>query len=163
MASSSSNSNPPKETVYDVFMNFRGEDTRSGFTSYLYDALIQQGYKTFFDDENLPRGKAISKGLLKAIEDSRSSIVILSENYAFSSWCLTELAKIVDCMENKGQIVLPIFYHVDPSHVRNQRESYGKAFEKHESNSELNPMEVDSWKKALKGVANLGGWTLKKS
>ena len=135
MASSSSNSNPQKATVYDVFMSFRGEDTRKGFTSYLHEALIQQGYKIFFDDENLPRGKAISKGLLKAIEDSRSSIVILSENYAFSSWCLTELAKIVECMESKGQIVLSIFYHVDPSHVRNQRESYRKAFEKHESNS----------------------------
>ncbi|KAF3447801.1 hypothetical protein FNV43_RR08506 [Rhamnella rubrinervis] len=113
-------------------MSFRGE----GFTSYLYDALIQQGYKTFFDDENLARGKAISKGLLKAIKIR---------------------------YEYKGQIVLPIFYHVDPSHVRNQRESYRKAFEKHESNSELSPMEVDRWRKALKEVANLSGFPLTES
>ena len=94
-SSSSTNSNPPTVLVYDVFLSFRGDDTRNGFSSYLSEALIQQGYKIFFDDQNLQRGKAISKELLKGIEDSRSSIVVLSENFAFSSWCLTELAK--DC------------------------------------------------------------------
>lgn len=80
MSSSFYNSNPRKVIVYDVFLSFRGEDTRSGFTSHLYNALMQQGYKTFFDDDNLERGKTISTGLLKAIEDSRSSIVVLSDN-----------------------------------------------------------------------------------
>ena len=126
---SDSNKNPQKVVEeHDVFLSFRGEDTRSGFTSYLYDALVKEGIKTFFDDDNLARGKAISAGLIKAIEGSRSSVVVLSENYAFSSWCLTELCKIVECMDTSGLIVVPIFYHVNPSHVRKLIGSYREAF-----------------------------------
>ena len=154
MASPNSNSN------YDVFLSFRGEDTRCGFVSHLYAALIQRGYKTFFDDEHLQRGKVISNGLLKAIDYSRSSVVVLSEHYAFSSWCLTELAKIVECMEIKGLIVLPIFYHVNPCHARKQTRSYRDAFKKHENNPTLDFDMVDGWRDALKTVGNLAGWTL---
>ena len=163
-SSSSSNSNSPDTAVYyDAFLSFRGDDTRNGFTSYLNDALKQKGYKIFFDDTNLQRGNAISKGLIKAIEDSRSSIVVLSENYAFSSWCLAELAKIAECMESKKQTVLPIFYHVDPSVVRNQSGSYREAFKKHENNPQLDLTKVNSWREALKEVANIAGWHLNKS
>ncbi|WMV32304.1 hypothetical protein MTR67_025689 [Solanum verrucosum] len=34
--------------------------------------------------------------------------------------------------EENGQIVIPVFYNVDPSHVRHQRENFAKAFAKHE-------------------------------
>ena len=68
-SSSSSNSNPPTVLVYDVFLSFRGDDTRSGFTSHLYNALIRKQYKTFYDNDNLKRGKSIATELLKAIED----------------------------------------------------------------------------------------------
>ena len=40
---------------YDVFLNFRGEDTRSGFTSHLHAALEQKGIITYIDDK-LVRG-----------------------------------------------------------------------------------------------------------
>ncbi|KAF3445265.1 hypothetical protein FNV43_RR14959 [Rhamnella rubrinervis] len=163
MSSPNSNSNPHKAAAYDLFLSFRGEDTRSGFTSHLHDNLIREGYKTFYDDESLKKGKAISEGLLKAIEGSRSSVVVLSENYAFSGWCLTELAKIVECMEAKGLIVLPIFYHVNPSHVRKQAGSYEKAFKKHENNYNLRYETLDGWRDALKRVGNLAGWTLKQT
>ncbi|KAF3447800.1 hypothetical protein FNV43_RR08505 [Rhamnella rubrinervis] len=98
---------PNSNSNYDVFLSFRGKDTRGGFTRHLYAALIQRWYKTVFDDEHLQRGKVISKGLMKSIDCSRSSVVVLSENYA--CWCLTELAKIVERMETKGLRVLPIF------------------------------------------------------
>ena len=37
-----------------------------------------------------------------------------------------ELAKIVECMEKKGLIVLPVFHYVDPSDVRNQRGAFAE-------------------------------------
>ena len=161
-SSSSTNSNPPTVLVYDVFLSFRGDDTRSGFTSHLYNALIRKQYKTFYDNDNLKRGKSIATELLKAIEDSRSSIVVLSKDYACSTWCLTELAKIVGCMESKGLIVLPIFYHVDPSHVRRQSsESYKEAFTAHENIPNLDSKKVQSWRNALKIVGSLSGWTVR--
>ncbi|XP_042962569.1 G patch domain-containing protein TGH-like [Carya illinoinensis] len=56
----------------------------------------------------------ISQALLKDIEESRIAIIILSQNYASSTWCLDELMKILDCNKTGQQIVLPVFYNIDP-------------------------------------------------
>ncbi|XP_050370896.1 disease resistance protein RUN1-like [Argentina anserina] len=119
------NGNSERESAgqwkHDVFLSFRGEDTRQGFLSHLYRELQNTKIiRTFKDDEQLKKGKDISQSLLTAIEESRFAIIVLSHNYAFSAWCLDELTKIFQCMEGKDTI-LPIFYHVDPSDVRYQR------------------------------------------
>ncbi|KAG6672656.1 disease resistance protein RPV1-like isoform X3 [Carya illinoinensis] len=145
---------------YDVFFSFRGMDTRNTFVAYLYPALNQRGIKTYKDDKDLERGKTISPTLLKVIEESMISIVILSPNYASSTWCLEELTKILECMETKQQIVLPIFYHVDPSDVRHHRGSFGKALNKHQKRFKKDT-KVQKWKESLQKVANLCGEHLK--
>ncbi|KAL5776135.1 hypothetical protein ACOSP7_009061 [Xanthoceras sorbifolium] len=127
---------------YDVFLSFRGEDTRNNFTDHLYTALDHKGIYTY--DKRLERGKEISSELLEAVEESRFSVIILSKNYASSTWCLDELAKIVDCMETKKQIVLPIFYDVDPSVVRKQTEEFKKSFDKHEEDFKDDKVKVKS-------------------
>ena len=78
---------------------------------------------------------------------------------ASSSWCFEELAKIVECMKEGRLIILPIFYHVDPSHVRHQRGTFGEAFSNHEVKE--NPDKVQKWRDALTIVANLAGHHLK--
>ncbi|XP_050286579.1 disease resistance protein RUN1-like isoform X3 [Quercus robur] len=153
MASSSS---LPK-WEYDVFLNFKGEDTRNNFTDHLYAALNRKGIWTFRDDERLERGTTISTELLNAIEKSKFAIIVLSRNYASSSWCLDELVKIVECKEKAGLTVLPVFYGVDPSDVRNQRGSFAEAFAKHEELIK-NEEKLQSWRAALTQVANLSGW-----
>ena len=55
-------------------------------------------------------------------------IVILSPDYAKSRWCLDELAKLCDLRASLGHPILPIFYEVDPSSVRKQKEDFGSAF-----------------------------------
>ncbi|CAK9311881.1 unnamed protein product [Citrullus colocynthis] len=132
-SSSSPNFKGSTNSNYDVFLSFRGEDTCSNFTSHLGMALRQRGL-SFFIDDKLHRGKQISESLLKSIQESRVSIVIFSQNYASSIWCLDELVKIVECMESKGQIVLPVFYKVDPSKVRKQTGRFGEALAKYEPN-----------------------------
>ena len=89
---------------YDIFLSFRGEDTRKSFTDHLYAVLNQKGIYTFRDDEKLGRGKRISPVLFKAIEDSFFAIVVLSKNYASSTWYLNELVKIMDCNKKMGLI-----------------------------------------------------------
>lgn len=145
--------------TYDVFLSFRGEDTRNNFTGHLHRNLIQRGIKTFIDYE-LRRGEEVSPALLKAIEESRISIIVFSENYATSTWCLDELVKILECKELKQQMVWPIFYKVDPSDVRNQRGSFGKALVKHERKFKDNKEKVKIWRAALTKAANLSGWSL---
>ena len=143
---------------YDVFLSFCGVDTRKNFTDHLYTALKQKDIITFRDDEKLERGKYISQELLKAIEGSKYAIIVFSKNYASSRWCLIELAKIVECMKETRLTVLPIFYHVDPSHVRNQTGTLLEAFAKHQKDPKVNTKDVQEWKAALKEVGNISGW-----
>ena len=117
---------------FHVFLSFRGVDTRTSFTDYLYATLQRKGIITFRDDEQLERGEVISKQLLKAIEESLSAIVILSPQYASSSWCLDELHKILESRKVLGREVFPVIYDVDPYDVRYQKGGLGKAFKKHE-------------------------------
>ena len=133
---------------YDVFLSFRGKDTRNNFVGHLYEALIGKGVHTFKDDKNLDRGKPISLELLKAIEESRFAIVIISKDYASSAWCLDELAHIIVCKEDKGMKVLPVFHYVDPSDIRNQMGTFEQAFIEHEKKE--NKVRVEKWRDALR-------------
>ncbi|XP_062012756.1 disease resistance-like protein DSC1 [Rosa rugosa] len=152
MASSSS---PAHAFKYDVFLSFRGEDTRNTFTSHLYAALDGKKIKTYIDNYDLVRGEEIAPALLEAIEESKLSVVILSQDYASSTWCLDELVQILECKERHGQIVIPIFYRIDPSHVRHQRESYAAAFVQHE---ERFKDKVLKWRDALTKASKLAGF-----
>ncbi|KAJ0717795.1 putative TIR domain-containing protein [Helianthus annuus] len=155
MASSSSSSS--HSLKHEVFLSFRGEDTRRNFVDHLYKDLVQQGIQTYKDDETLPRGERIGPALMKAVQESRIALVVFSQNYADSSWCLDELAHIMECMDTTGQIVEPIFYFVDPSDVRKQKGKYGEAFTKHKRE---NKQQVESWRKALEKAGNLSGWVI---
>ncbi|KAG5225637.1 TMV resistance protein [Salix suchowensis] len=144
--------------AYDVFLSFRGEDNRKNFTDHLYTALVQAGVHTFLDDNEIPRGEEISKHLLKAIQESKISIVVFSKGYASTRWCLNELVEILEFKNRKtGQIVLPIFYDIDPSDVRKQTGSFAKAFDKHEK---CFKEKVKEWRNALEEAGNLSGWNL---
>lgn len=142
-----------------MFLNFRGEDTRHNILSHLYHELENmRGLRTFKDDQKLVRGTAISPNLLMAIEESRFAVVLLSANYASSTFCLEELAHILKCMGDKNTI-LPIFYHVDPSHVRKQEGSFAEAFTKYQ-NSGQDEEKMHQWRDALVKVASFSGWHL---
>ncbi|KAH0745198.1 hypothetical protein KY285_006855 [Solanum tuberosum] len=149
---------------YDVFLSFIGEDTRRNFMSHLFQGLENRGIFTFLDDKRLEDGDSILEELMKAIEESQVAVIVFSNNYATSRWCLNELVKIMaECREVKGQIVIPIFYDVDPSHVQNQSGSFAEAFANHEwrFKDDVEGMhKVQGWKNALTAAANLVGYDI---
>ena len=152
----SSSSKPTGGWTYDVFLSFRGEDTRYSFVDHLYAALVRYGLSVFKDDDIIRGGEKISPKLLGAIKGSRCAVVVLSKNYPNSSWCLIELAKIMDCHNQKGQLVIPVFYHVHPSDVRKQKGDFDTAFGQHEKSSkEID--EVNEWRGALTAIGKLSG------
>ncbi|XP_048444286.1 disease resistance-like protein DSC1 isoform X2 [Pyrus x bretschneideri] len=144
---------------YDVFLSFRGEETRKTFTDHLYTALNNAGFLTFRDDDELERGEDIKPGLRKAIQQSRTSVVVFSKDYASSSWCLDELVLILERKRTTSDhVVLPVFYDVDPSHVRKQTGSVRKAFARSQKNQ--SPEKVEGWRRALAEIADLAGMVL---
>ncbi|KAL4376709.1 hypothetical protein GQ457_02G037650 [Hibiscus cannabinus] len=84
MLSLPSSSSSISRQKYDVFLNFRGEDTRTNFTDHLYDALQRSGIVTFRDDPELDAGKEITPELFQAIHQSWCSVIVFSKHYAFS-------------------------------------------------------------------------------
>jgi hypothetical protein len=160
MSTQKASSSSTPSWKYDVFLSFRGEDTRNNFTDHLYKALNDKGIVTFRDEEKLERGKSISPELFKAIEESRFAIVILSRTYASSTWCLDELVKIIECMKVMKTTVLPIFYDVDPSNVRKQTGTFAQSFAEHKERFKDNIEKVQTWRATLEEVANLKGWHL---
>ncbi|PON46056.1 TIR domain containing protein, partial [Trema orientale] len=140
---------------YEVFISFRGEDTRKNFTTHLHTALLQEKIETYIDDR-LVRGDEIWPSLEVAVEESQISVVIFSPNYASSSWCLDELVHVLDCKEKNNQIVIPVFYNVKTSDVRKQQGSYADAFVKLEER--FNDKMIHKWRTALETTSNLSGY-----
>ena len=159
LSPSSSSTRQPK-IKYQVFLSFRGVDTRTNFTDHLYVALKKKGIDTFRDEEELKKGERIAE-LFKVIEESQFAIIILSRNYASSRWCLDELAKIIKCKDEIGLKVLPVFYDVSPYVVRTQTETYEQAFIDHRTLYNENIEKVETWRNALREVASIKGWHLK--
>ncbi|KAH0777615.1 hypothetical protein KY290_009026 [Solanum tuberosum] len=123
-----------------------------------------KGIFTFQDDKGLEHGNSIPEELLKAIEKSQVALIVFSKNYATSRWCLNELVKIMECKVENGQIVIPVFYDVDLSHVRYQSESFAETFAKHESRykDDVEGMQkVQGWRTALTAAANLKGYDIR--
>lgn len=113
------------------------------------------------DEPVLRKGEEISRGLFYSIRGSKMSVVVLSENYARSKWCLNELVEILSCKRINGQMIIPVFYYVDPSDVRHYKGSFGEALR---SQMSLHSEDVvEKWKFALSEIGKLKGYHLQKN
>ncbi|XP_056847773.1 disease resistance protein RRS1B-like isoform X2 [Raphanus sativus] len=141
MASSSSSSCIWK---YDIFISFSEEDDRSNKISHLLPKLECKMKRS---------NKSVGPELVKEIRESKGLIVVLSKNYASSTRCLDQLVEIIKSKEELAQTVVPIFYDVVPSHVREQTGDFGRVFE----NTCMGKSEDEKqkWVQALTDVANI--------
>eukprot|EP01018_Ginkgo_biloba_P038209 Gb_27866 [translate_table: standard] len=146
-----------KEKKYDLFLTFRGLDVRTTFVDHLYHSLTLAGIHTFLDSEELEKGKDIGMSLEDAIHYSQILIPIFSPRYAESPWCLKEVC----LMCSSKNTIIPLFYNVEPRDVRYpEKGPYAQSFQKHVTGDRHSPDTVSEWKKALKEVSDLSGWSL---
>ncbi|KAK4263346.1 hypothetical protein QN277_028769 [Acacia crassicarpa] len=143
----------PSRRRWDVILSFRSTDNCGCFTEPLVNALQSGGLRIFLDDVGLDRGDQIAQqSQLEAIDDSAASIIIVSPNYASSQWCLEKLAKICDCK----RLILPVFFNVVPSDVRNQGGPFKDSFEDHKA--KRREEDVLRWREAMKKVGGIAGF-----
>lgn len=167
---SSSSETATSPTRWDVFVNFRGKDTRNEYVDYVYRDLTNFPVEVFLDDRELVIGEKIKPKLMEAIQQSKMYVVVFSKDYASSTWCLEELAEIFKCYKEYNRPIIAVYYRIEPSVVRCQRESFKTSFEKHEAQYELEiknrvpsvfTMEdINGWRRVLKAVAGLKGETI---
>ena len=84
-----SEDNKAPQTKYDVFVSFRGKDVRGNFLSHL-DEIFKRNKIYAFVDDKLKKGDEIWSSLVEAIEQSFILLIIFSQSYASSRWCLKE-------------------------------------------------------------------------
>ncbi|GLJ45681.1 hypothetical protein SUGI_0961550 [Cryptomeria japonica] len=141
---------------FDVFLSFRGPDTRKTLVDHLYYRLTAAQLNVFLDKETLERGNHINLSLEQAIQNSRIVIPIFSKNYAYSVWCLNEVVMMV---ESKN-IMIPIFYDVEPQQVRHQKGPFAQAFQQHKDSLGYSEDTVQKWCRALYEACSFSGWSL---
>lgn len=138
-----------------VFISFGGHDgdIRPGFIYHLQAGLERSGINFYINIENMTKGYDIEK-LITNVRESRIALVIFTERYLRSAWCLEELVEINKCTMY-GLIVIPIFYKVDPKYVRNGElvEIYNQLL----SNWGATDARIDRWKHALNSVGHRVG------
>lgn len=139
-----------------MFISHRGPDTKTGFVGYLYEALKARGLLTFLDCRSIEVGEDAWRSIENAIKSSKIAIVVFSEGFASSSWCLKELDAILD---TPGMEVHVVFYKVRPSEVRHiesgqLKNAFEKLSERHEKSV------IEHWKRRLEEASQIMGWEL---
>ncbi|VVB10062.1 unnamed protein product [Arabis nemorensis] len=155
MATSSSSSSVESQPQHQVFINFRGKQLRYGFVSHLVKDLEGDGINVFID-EHETRGNDLNV-LFDRIEESKIAIAIFSSMYTESDWCLDELDKIMECVDSRTLVVIPVFFKVEAEDVRNQTGVFGDNFEKLAKD---HSDKIDKWEKALNRVPEKMGYVL---
>ncbi|KAL3726072.1 hypothetical protein ACJRO7_031028, partial [Eucalyptus globulus] len=145
--------------TYEVFLSFRGPDTRKGFADCLYTRLSEVGIMVFRDNNDIRPGEKIDDALVESIKQSKISIPIISEDYASSRSCLMELAQMLECKKADSQSIIPIFYDIDPTELKHQRGCVRESFRKHKKRR-INPEDISKYKQALREIAAMEGYYL---
>jgi hypothetical protein len=141
--------------TYDVFLSHRGPDTKTGFVGFLYEDLKKHGIQPYLDCKSICIGEECWESIEDGIKNTPIAVVVFSERYAESEWCLKELNVMLEAHSCKK--ILPIFYNVTPWDLRNpERGQFKDGFEKLKAkfNSDL----IEQWKIDLEIASKLMGW-----
>lgn len=134
-----------------VFISFRGKELRKGFISFLVPALKKKNINVFIDEHEV-RGKDLIS-LFRRIGESKIALVIFSEGYTESKWCLDELVQIKKCVDQKKIIAIPIFYKLDPAVVKGLKGKFGDKFRDLIERYHHEPERYQKWTEALTSVS----------
>ncbi|RID75877.1 hypothetical protein BRARA_B02893, partial [Brassica rapa] len=120
--------------------------------NHLVSALSTEGVNVFIEryEKRGEDGKT-----LPGIEDSKIALVVFTSRYTESRWCLDELVKIKERMDEGKLLIIPIFYEMEPSQVQQLEGNFGlklwNLWRIHRDN------HIIKWKEALESVAAMKG------
>lgn len=156
MASSSASMvNGLSQTGPQVFINFRGDELRNNFICHLEVALKNEKINYYIDTKAV-RSEDLEI-LFTEIEKSKIALAVFSKRYSESNWCLDELVKIMERVDEEKLRVIPIFFHVEVDDVEQQTGEFGKNLHGGVRRDKDN---MPKWEKALKAVSSKMGLVL---
>jgi hypothetical protein len=144
-----------KPHQYDVFINHRGPDVKKAFVAHLNGALKRDGFRPFLDAKSIGQGRHVFNSIDKALKGACVHVAVFSKRYAESKYCLNELCDML----KSDQVILPVFYGVNPEDLRNiDGGPFKEGFRKHVKRGRIE--EIRRWKEALRKVADHRGFRL---
>nr|VDD30286.1 unnamed protein product [Brassica oleracea] len=146
---------PPQ---HQVFINYRGDELRKSFLGFVVKAMREAKINVFTDEVEV-KGRDL-QNLFRKIEESRVAVAILSERYTESSWCLDELVKMKEQMDQDKLVVIPIFYRLDATNCKRLVGTSGDNFRNLEREYRSEPERIKNWKEALISIPQKVGLTL---
>lgn len=161
IASSSTASGSASTTPYvhfDIFVHHSEDETRD-FAMELCKRLVSCGFHVFLDGID----KEVTPRVEAAISVAALQIAIFSPNYATCKWCLDTLVQ----MTNSEAAILPVFYGVEPFHLRytgkDDKGPYAQSLRAHEEEGQYDSQIIEAWRDALCDVSNISGFQLEES
>ncbi|VVB08003.1 unnamed protein product [Arabis nemorensis] len=110
-----------------VFISFEVEDSSvSSFISYLIAAFKRQGIFAFFDSKSSHVEAGEREGEEERFSKLKVFVVVFSKNYASHIPCLEK--QIYACRNNDDFVVVPVFYHVSKSSLKQHMRNFGDEF-----------------------------------
>lgn len=134
-----------KQTVYIIFD--RNDSSVSSFNSYLVAALKRRGIDVVFD-KTVPEQE---NGWFLGI---KLVLVVFSVPYTFSVACLENLMKLHEFLQEKGHVVVPVFYDESASVIKEQMKMC-EGFPVLEKSYSVD--QVSKWRRALVKTMDLQG------
>ena len=121
---------------------------------FLYEDLKKHGLQPYLDCKSIRTGEECWESIEDGIKNTPIAVVVFSERYAESEWCLRELHVMLEAHSCK---ILPIFYNVTPWDLRNpERGQFEDGFEK--LKKKFNSNIIEQWQADLEVASKLKGW-----
>jgi hypothetical protein len=104
--------------MYDVFLSHNR--LQKPWVRTLYEFLTARGLSVFFDEESIPPGTNIVRGIEEGLEQSRHVVLVLSPSSVASKWVAMETQLTVhdDPDARRGTLVPVLIEHVDFDKLR---------------------------------------------
>ncbi|CAL9241904.1 unnamed protein product [Arabidopsis halleri] len=160
MAEPRSYQRPPQ-----VFISFHGDELRDNFIRYLVWGLRDERVNVFIDRAEANRrdirnlSTKIEESNIAFLDPPLIAVVIFSKRYTESEMCLNEHQKMHEHVEQSNLKVIPVFYDVSISDVKNLQGEFGNHFEEMRMKYANDPLKVLNWEYSLSSIAERTGLT----
>jgi hypothetical protein len=148
------------EPKHRIFLSHSG--AQKDFTEHLCDELERVQHFPFFDrrDDSLRKGERFFSPLIKACNECRIAVLVLSEEYFTNSkWPMMELNKFVKAQEstNSGLKILPLFLEIarEQFNEKERQELWLRAWKKMKEVDDT--IDLDEWQHALSRIQGNNG------
>ena len=113
-------------------------------------------YKVFID-LGMRKGVEFPEEIFQELRNTDLGIVVITEEFFHSKWCMVELLELVRMHKKKLVRVLPLFYKLTPQVVRDYLRERHWEEDWREMSTENHPINVKEYRKAVETLCNIHG------